>query len=270
MTDARALVKALGGRWCGGYGIAKCPAHADREPSLKIKDDPRKNDRLDVICFGGCGWREVKSELRRQGLIGGYGRLARHCEGTKGPNADRSHEDEYSADRQRLALRLWGDAKPLPGTLGERYFRETRGLDLTGLDLHHAIRWNQGVGAIIGLMTDPRSGVPTGAHRTFVDLHGNKIERRMLARQGVIRLNHDADVVEGLGIAEGIESSLAFMLSGWRPVWAMPSASALASFPPQPGVEALTIYHDKDEGGLRAAEVCAEAWAEGGKEVFLA
>jgi putative DNA primase/helicase len=67
--DARALTIALGGRWCSRYGLASCPAHDDRSPSLKIKDDPRKSDGIDLHCFAGCRWQDVKAELRQRGLV---------------------------------------------------------------------------------------------------------------------------------------------------------------------------------------------------------
>jgi putative DNA primase/helicase len=59
MTTGREVTKALGGRWCGSYGLARCPAHDDREPSLKIRDDARKLDGLDLHCFAGCDWQDA-------------------------------------------------------------------------------------------------------------------------------------------------------------------------------------------------------------------
>ena len=41
MMDARSLTKALGGRWYGRYGMACCPVHDDRTPSLSIRDGER-------------------------------------------------------------------------------------------------------------------------------------------------------------------------------------------------------------------------------------
>jgi len=67
--DARALTIALGGRWCSRYGLAACPTHDDRSPSLKIKDDPRKSDGIDLHCFAGCRWQDVKAELQQRGLV---------------------------------------------------------------------------------------------------------------------------------------------------------------------------------------------------------
>ena len=32
--NAQSLTQALGGRWHGSYGTARCPAHDDRAPTL--------------------------------------------------------------------------------------------------------------------------------------------------------------------------------------------------------------------------------------------
>ena len=34
VVNAESLTKALGGRWHGSYGTARCPAHEDKTPSL--------------------------------------------------------------------------------------------------------------------------------------------------------------------------------------------------------------------------------------------
>ena len=45
------LVGSLGGSWHGRTAMCLCPAHADREPSLSI----RQGDRgILVTCFAGC------------------------------------------------------------------------------------------------------------------------------------------------------------------------------------------------------------------------
>ena len=65
--NAREIVAALKGRWCHGYGMAKCPTHADHTPSLKVSD----GEHGDVIvhCFAGCPWQDVKAALRHDGLL---------------------------------------------------------------------------------------------------------------------------------------------------------------------------------------------------------
>ena len=118
-------------------------------------------------------------------------------------------------------------------------------------------------------MTDPVSGEPIGVHRTFLNDDGTKRERKMLGRAGVVRLSPDEDVTLGLGITEGIEDGLAILASGWSPIWAALSCGGIERFPVLSGIEALTIFHDRDEAGIRAAEICAERWTAAGKEVFL-
>jgi len=72
MTAAAQLVKALQGRWHGSYGLCRCPVHDDgKTPALKVSDDPRKSDGIDLICFAGCDWRAVKAALRQRGLLAG-------------------------------------------------------------------------------------------------------------------------------------------------------------------------------------------------------
>ena len=67
--DARVITEALGGKWQGRYGLCRCPAHADGNPSLKISDSDTRG--IDVHCFAGCDWKDIKNELRRQGLLVG-------------------------------------------------------------------------------------------------------------------------------------------------------------------------------------------------------
>src|SRR6476660_1905448 len=67
--DARSITVALKGRWQGHFGLARCPCHADKTPSLEVKDDARKADGVDLHCFAGCDWRDVKSALVAQRLL---------------------------------------------------------------------------------------------------------------------------------------------------------------------------------------------------------
>lgn len=79
-------------------------------------------------------------------------------------------------------------------------------------------------------MTDPVTVEPIGIHHTFLDADGTKVERKMLDRQGIVRLSPDVTVTMGLGLTEGIEDGLAVVVSGWSPVWAAPSDGAIARF----------------------------------------
>lgn len=64
--DARSIVAALKGRWNGSTGIARCPAHDDRSPSLSVTD--AYNGRVLVNCFSGCTQKEIIGALQQRGL----------------------------------------------------------------------------------------------------------------------------------------------------------------------------------------------------------
>ncbi|MCZ6665003.1 MAG: hypothetical protein O7B81_06845, partial [Gammaproteobacteria bacterium] len=114
--NAREMIEALEGRWHGTYGTARCPAHNDRNPSLKVSDDPNKRDGIDLHCFSGCDWRDVKRVLQRQGLLSDQDASPTP---RKPPPKPRSQDE----DRARFARDIWAKSKPAPGTIVEVYLR---------------------------------------------------------------------------------------------------------------------------------------------------
>jgi len=258
------IARALKGRRSGRNWTALCPAHDDRTPSLSIAQADHK---VLVHCHAGCSQQAVIDALRCRGLWSG------ELDRPSGPWEPRRHRalSDDAESRTRIALRLWSEAAPVTGSLAERrYFVEHRHLDVRPLELRHALRWNASIQAIVALMTDPVSGEAIGIHRTFLDADGAKLERKMLGRQGAVRLSPDDTVTMSLGISEGIEDGLAVLLSGWSPVWAATSAGAIARFPVLDGVEALTIFADADGPGIREADKCAERWRSAGRDVCIA
>lgn len=60
--DVNALLSRLDGvKGRNGSWSAKCPAHADRSPSLSVKELP--DGRILMHCFGGCGTDAVLGAL---------------------------------------------------------------------------------------------------------------------------------------------------------------------------------------------------------------
>ena len=224
--DARTIVTAMGGRWCGTYGVVICPCHADRNPSLKIRDDWRKLDGIDLHCFAGCAWLDIKNAFQAMGLLESEPSRCPVAAEARVPGTISPQNDDDTEARIETALKLWQQSAPLLDTPGERYFVEQRGLHVGLPDLDHALRWHAGAGAVVGLMTDAVTNKPTGIHRTFLNADATKRERKMLGRQGVIRLSPDEEVTFGLGIVEGIEDGLSLLTSrlgssvvcdfGWR------------------------------------------------------
>jgi hypothetical protein len=86
------------------------------------------------------------------------------------------------------------------------------------------------------------------------------------AAGAAIKLCPDDEVTLGLGLVEGIETGLAVISLGWRPIWAAGSAGGMAQFPVLSGIEELTIFADNDKNGVgqRAAKQCAERWRDAG------
>ena len=121
-------------------------------------------------------------------------------------------------------------------------------------------------------MTDPITGKPTGSiSRTYLDRHHRKIgkAKSLGGAGGIIRLSPDEDVLQGLTLAEGLETGLAALFIGLRPVWSTGSNTNMAKFPLLAGVESLTILADHDAAGAgeRAAREVEARWRAAGTEV---
>lgn len=119
MTDARSITSALGGRWHGRYGTARCPAHDDRRPSLSLADG--QDGRLLAHCHAGCAFAAVLDALRGLGLVEGRSDW-------RPPTGDelaqrRAEEQAEAEKRAAQAARCWAEAQPIAGTAGERYLR---------------------------------------------------------------------------------------------------------------------------------------------------
>lgn len=205
-------------------------------------------------------------------------------------SADPAAREGGSPWSRDLARRLWQEAMPAARTPVERYLA-TRGLalpdDPDALRFHPAAWRNRDRGppgpAMLALMTtpaaDPATGFPRpcGVHVTYLRPDGSgKAEgertKVMLGAVGVIRLVPEEEVTHGLGLAEGIETSLAIMQGfGWRPVWAATSAGAISAFPVLDGIGALTVFADMDDrgAGRDAAQRCAARWRAAGREARI-
>jgi hypothetical protein len=186
-----------------------------------------------------------------------------------------------------LARQLWRRSVPAAGTLVETYLhsRRLKLPDDAPIRFHPKAWRNAANGphgpAMVALMitplADPETGRPRarGVHVTYLAPDGSgkadgPSQKIMLGNVGLIRLMPDEDVHAGLGIAEGIETALSVMQGfDWRPVWAATSAGAIRTLSVLPGIEALTIFADPDEAGLKAAKQCAVRWQEAGREVRI-
>lgn len=174
--------------------------------------------------------------------------------------ANEPHRSSDDAERrQAFAMARWQKRRSYRASPAQRYLF-SRGLDVVAFDLDHVLGWDTEAHAMLALMTDPVTAEPCGIHRTFLDKDARKVDRRMLGKQGVLRVSPDDDVADALGICEGLEDALSVYCSGWRPVWAATCAGAISRFPIIRSIEFLTVFADADTAGREAARSCARRW----------
>ncbi len=257
MTDARAIIAALGGHWNGSYGMACCPCHEDRNPSLSISDG--QDGRLLVNCFAGCDPVDILQALNGQGLSETPG-------DTPAPRLHRR-------DNGRAALDIWREAGPAAGTLVERYLRR-RGITLP---VPPSIRYHSGLRhkatglilpAMVAAVQAPDRRV-CAIHRTFLNEHGGKatVSTPKMALgplgAGAVRLAKAGRV---LGLAEGIEDALAAMQLCDLPCWAVLGGARLARVDLPGEVREVHVFADGDEAGREAAEKAVRRFRREGLE----
>jgi len=242
-----------------GYERGKilCPFHIEKTPSCQLYDDGHYH------CFGckAHGWiAEDIGELPAEVLA-----RAASAEDDTGTLA-RAHE-------------LWAEAKPIAGTLAERYLTETRKLDLAILPdgVSEVLRFHPRCpfganGArhpcLVALFRDVETNQPAGIHRIGLTMEAKKIKRLTLGRWGGVRaIKLWPAATHKLSIGEGIETVLAALGRGaiTSPAWAMGPKADIASFPVLPGVKAISVLVDRgDPAALNGAKMCAIRYVEAG------
>lgn len=262
MSDAQTLTLALGGKWHRTYGLALCPAHGDRKPSLTLADAPDR--RLLLHCKTGCGFIDVLDALRGRGLLDG---ASRPQPPDAGELARREAQDRAEAERaEQRALATWREALPIGGTIAETYLRH-RGITCPLPDTlrFHPECWHptaRRFPAMIALV----EGLPRAAiHRTYLRADGSgKADAEPAkamqgaTRGGAVRLTA---AEKPLVVAEGIETALSLasgLLRTSATVWAALSASGTAALRLPDHPHRLTIASDGDPAGKAAANTLAE------------
>ncbi|MBB2672760.1 UNVERIFIED_ORG: hypothetical protein GGE44_002315 [Rhizobium esperanzae] len=280
MMSARDITAALGGFWHGSYGMAKCPAHDDRSPSLSIRDG--SDDKVLVKCHAGCDQADVIDALRHRGL---WPRRHDDPESSRARPPSQSRSSKPRDDRDdtyRIALvrRLWREATDPQVALVWAYL-DHRGLPPLTYDQIPVFRFHprcpfgsECVPALIARFSPIENfgpeTEPTALFRIRIDRFDG--DRRKLAlgpsRGQVVKLYQDTSL-GGIGIAEGIEKGLALAASGWNPIWVTCGTSTMRSFPLLPWMEALTVFCDADDPGRDAALAAAGRWHGAGREARI-
>lgn len=271
--NAETLARALGGRRVGAAWMARCPAHADRTPSLSIRD---ADGKVLVYCHAQCDQARVIAALRARGL------WPDHEQGPGAASRRRvvrhQHLDDSDLTRTEPALAIWRAAGPTGGTLIERYLA-SRGIDLPpppAIRFHPALKhptcgvWP----GMVALVTRGADGVPLAIHRTFLASDGKgkapvNPERMMLGpcAGGAVRLSPPGNP---LMIGEGLETCLAAMQATGHPTWAALTTSGLHTLGLPKDVRNVIVLADGDDPGELAARAAARLWTMEGRFVRIA
>lgn len=227
----REAAHRLGGSVAGGRTVT-CPGpgHSARDRSLSVTFDT--HGEFIVFSHAGDDWQVCRDHVRD--LLG----LGAWSPGRADPPPRRAAQVLDEDDNKRLALRIWSETSPIAGTLAERYLRSRRLEVVDGaaeaLRFHPLLRFgDKSVPGMVALYRRLRSDEPVAIQRMFIDPEGRKLDRRMLGsvREAAVKISPDDGVTLGLVVGEGVESCLAAAMLGYRPVWALGSAGAIAKLP---------------------------------------
>ncbi|MEC5292108.1 MULTISPECIES: DUF7146 domain-containing protein [unclassified Aurantimonas] len=267
------MAKALGGDLNGSWINIPGPGHRRCDRSLGFKFDRQAPDGFRVFSLANDDPAECRKYVkgRLNGLTGG--------EPSRVPKAVTADDEAASQGQSRIesALKIWEQSTPASGTVVQTYLAG-RGCGLLTpvpveeVRFHPRCPFGSGtqVPAMIALMRDILTGIPTGIHRTALqddgkgkrDL-GTGTSKRMMgvAKRAAVQLQ---PISTALGISEGIETALSAAQIFGMPVWAVLSAGGMATFPVIPGLQRLVVFADHDDAGLAAAEACATRYSAAG------
>jgi hypothetical protein len=208
-SAAREATQRLKGVWnqnsCSG--TARCPAHQDTSPSLTIRPG---NKAVLFHCFAGCSQHEILAALRARNI------------GTN-DYQDASFEHAQvrpSNDEAVLARKIWGIAKPIGGTLAEKYL-QSRGIFglRAGRFAPSLVTYEHGERLSLPALVLPFENEReiTAIQRIFLSMEGRKSSKLAKAKRnlgtpgdGAIRFGHIEHGI--LNLAEGPEDALSAML----------------------------------------------------------
>ena len=264
---ARRICESRGGKWSGTRGMACCPAHDDRTPSLGVS---LGRQAILFHCFAGCDQQSVLSALAREGF-----EAPALFSGSATTN-----EPESTSTRKpsAAALRIWRDAQPLRASPAKAYL-ESRGILAASPALRFHPRTPLGpkgrarfLPAMIAAVSLDEG--PIAIHRTFLSTEASgkaafEKPKRALGALGEAAVRLFAPVSGKLGLAEGVESAMsAYALTG-IPVWATLGNERFGLVSVPESVTELHLFVDHDAGGELAASRGLAAYARDGRTIHV-
>lgn len=265
-ASAPAIVAALGGRWHGGYGMARCPAHNDRTPSLAITAGP--DGRPLVYCHAGCEQASVIGALQARGL------WSSRLDMPPAPPRPDAREEK----RAEAARRIWGEAFAVTGTVAELYL-QARGIDIPPpASLRFAPSLKHGptglhFPTLIAAVQDG-SDRTTAVHRTYLLPDGSGKARVSSPKMALGRLTGGAvrlaQAKDRVWLTEGIEDGLSLVQMFGEPAWAVLGTSGFRNVDLPERIRAVVLAPDNDPAGQGVIDQAATRLAGQGREVRIA
>jgi putative DNA primase/helicase len=249
--SAQDITIALRGRWTANRGVARCPCHDDRSPSLSLRDGDEPG-RILVHCFAGCDHRDILSTLRQRGPLD-------EGDSDHAERRPRRNEPPPALVPDPEAITIWGGASCAVGSIVERYLR-ARGITLPvppSLRCADGHYFKRAEPAMVAAVQAPDRRT-IAVQVTKLDPSGERKAQMPLPRltvgalgDGAVRLAAAGDV---LGLGEGIETALAALQLTGIPTWGCLGASRMHRVAIPDTVRELHIFADNDEPGRAAAE----------------
>ena len=262
-ATARRICESRGGKWSGARGMARCPAHDDRTPSLSVSLGQKA---ILFHCFAGCDQQSVLAALAREGFEAPAL--------FSGPTTTDLPEPTSTRKPSTAALRIWREAQALRASPAKAYL-ESRGIIAASPALRFHPQTPLGpkgrtrfLPAMIAAVSLDEG--PIAVHRTFLSGNakaGFDKPKRALGTLSAAAVRLFAPASGKLGLAEGIESAMsAFALTG-IPVWATLGNERFGLVSVPESVTELHLFVDHDAGGELAASRALSAYARDGRTI---
>jgi len=245
------LVGTMRGTWRGNIASCRCPAHDDHRPSLSLRQGDK--DIL-VTCFAGCDPAAVLRELDRISVTRRYDLPA-----------SRPLDGRGNADR------LWSEAIPVTGTLGECYLA-SRFLLPAPPDIRFHPHCPQGSGpgtvfkpALLVAVREMRK--LTAVQRIFLNTSGKHYSQKLTIGPMGEGAWQGGGLSSTMGLAEGFETARAWSLLHNLPCWASLGSRRLDLVAIPASVTTLVLVGDNDFAGHRAVNRSSRRYQQNGRVI---
>ena len=250
-SDLRTLVARLGGKWSGTTAMCHCPAHADRTPSLAI----RQGDRgILVTCHAGCDATDVLRALRRIAEL---------------PTIGPADVSGLQARQSSAYLAIWQAGRQIEGTLAERYVRQVRNIWAPLDDLRYHPRCPRGQGRLVQfqpalLVAMRRAGEIVAIQRIFLDPSTAHYTEKLVLGRAIGAAWTNGPPGKTIGLCEGFETAAAYTSLTGIQAWSSMGAKRFHQVEIPTSVERVILLADNDPEGRRAEARAREALARPG------